>query len=85
MSLSGTTEHDLTDVVVTSDFSGNRQCGVLISNASRVFVVDARIAGNDVAGIIIQGTVGGDHCYVADCELVDNPEPVQERHGRSMS
>jgi hypothetical protein len=84
ISIGGSDDHELSNVVISGDYSRNRECGVFISHASHVRVADATIASNDVAGIIIQGADSRD-CTVTDCQIADNPTPVIERRGATIS
>jgi SAM-dependent methyltransferase len=79
LSLSGAQEHPLSNVVVSGDYSQNRECGVLVSNASNVFIVDSTIAANGQAGVVIQGKGGSTHCVIARSRVTGSPELVVER------
>jgi hypothetical protein len=85
LSLSGAGDKELTTVYATGDFSNNRQCGVLVSNATNVMLVGATISTNGEAGVIIQGKSGSAHCVVADCTLLGNPVTFVERDDASIS
>lgn len=79
VALIGGAEHPLTDVVLSGTFAENEECGVLISNASRVFVNGATVTGNRAAGVVLQGREGVSHCVMAACLIDDNPVAVVER------
>jgi SAM-dependent methyltransferase len=79
LSLSGAQEHPLTNVCASGDYSDNRECGILVSNASNVFIVDATIASNGQAGLVIQGKGGSTHCVMARSRITASPKLVVER------
>lgn len=85
LSLSGDHENELRNVCVSGDYSDNRECGLLVSNASNVFVVDATIASNQQAGIVIQGRAGSAHCVVARSTIAGSPDLVVERDGNRIA
>ncbi|HUF83041.1 MAG TPA: glycosyl hydrolase family 28-related protein, partial [Acidimicrobiia bacterium] len=85
LSLSGDGENELTNVCASGDYSDNRECGVLVSNASNVFIVDATIASNGKAGIIVQGRSGALHCVVASSRITDSPDLVLERDDNAVA
>jgi hypothetical protein len=86
LSLSGDHENELVHVSVNGgDYSDNRECGLLVSNASHVFVVDATFASNGKAGIVLQGKSGATHCVVAGCRITGSPDLVLERDGHKMA
>ncbi len=85
LSLSGDHENPLTNVSVSGDYSDNGECGILVSNASNVFIVDATIASNAKAGIVIQGKAGSAHCVVADTRITASPDLVVERDGNRVA
>ena len=79
LSLSGDHENELSNVFISGDYSDNRECGLLVSNASNVFVVGATIGGNATAGIVVQGKSGSRHCVVSDCHITGSPVLIHER------
>jgi hypothetical protein len=79
----GFTDHRAGEMLISGDFSHNRECGVFISNASNVFVVDAKIEFNDEAGVVLQGDPGAKHCLIADCTIAGSPTAIVERHASS--
>jgi len=79
LSLSGDHENELSNVFISGDYSDNRECGLLVSNASNVFVVGATIGGNATAGIVVQGKSGSRHCVLADCHITGSPVLIHER------
>jgi SAM-dependent methyltransferase len=86
LSLSGDHENPLDNVCLSGgDYSENRECGLLVSNASNVFVVDATIASNGTAGIVVQGKSGSRHCVVAGCRISGSPQLVVERDGNKVA
>ena len=85
LSLSGDHEKALTNVVVSGDYSDNRECGVLVSNASNVFLLDTTIAGNGTAGIVVQGKSGSSHCVVAGSRITGSPDLIVERDGNRVA
>ena len=85
LSLSGDHEKELKNVSLSGDYSDNRECGVLVSNASNVFIVDATIASNGTAGIVIQGKSGSRHCVVARSRITGSPDLVIERDGNHLA
>ena len=85
LSLSGDHEKALTNVCVSGDYSDNRECGILVSNASNVFIVDTTIAGNGTAGIVVQGKTGSSHCVLAKSRITGSPELVVERDGNHIA
>ncbi len=85
LSLSGDHEKPLTNVCVSGDYSDNRECGVLVSNASNVFILDATIASNGTAGIVVQGKSGSKHCVVASSRITGSPDLVLERDGNHLA
>jgi SAM-dependent methyltransferase len=85
LSLSGDHEKELTNVSLSGDYSDNRECGILVSNASNVFIVDATIAANGTAGIVVQGKSGSRHCVVANSRITGSPDLVVERDGNHLA
>ncbi|MGQ0830568.1 MAG: methyltransferase domain-containing protein [Microthrixaceae bacterium] len=85
LSLSGDHENPLTNVSVSGDYSDNAECGILVSNASNVFIVDATIASNAKAGIVIQGKAGSSHCVVANTRITASPDLVVARDGNKLA
>jgi hypothetical protein len=85
LSLSGDHENELRNISVSGDYSDNRECGLLVSNASNVFILDATIAGNGKAGIVIQGKSGSTHCVVARSRISGSPDLVLERDGNHLA
>jgi len=85
LSLSGDHDNGLRNVSASGDFSDNRECGLLVSNASNVFVLDATLSGNGTAGIVIQGKAGSGHCVVARTRITGSPQPVVERDGNRLA
>lgn len=85
LSLSGDHEKTLTNVCVSGDYSDNRECGVLVSNASNVFILDATIASNGTAGVVVQGRSGSKHCVVAGSRITGSPDLVLERDGNHIA
>src|SRR5262249_37563655 len=76
--VTGSEEHRAGDMLLSGDFSQNRGCGVFISCASNVFVIDAKIEGNDEAGVVLQGDPGAKHCLIADCTITGSPTAIVE-------
>jgi hypothetical protein len=85
LALFGQGEHPLTNVLVSGDFSDNRECGVLVFNASHVFIVDATIASNDHAGVVLQGTAASQGCVLARCRITGNPAAIRELDGNRIA
>ena len=85
LSLSGDHEHELRNVVVSGEYSDNRECGLLVSNASNVFIVDAAITANGQAGVVIQGKAGSPHCVVARSRIAGSPDLIVERDGNHVA
>jgi len=85
LSLSGDLDNELTSVCVTGDYSENRETGVLVSNASHIFVIDATIVSNLETGIVVQGRAGSRHCVVAGCRIGGSPQLVHERDGNHVA
>jgi SAM-dependent methyltransferase len=85
LSLSGAQEHPLTNVCISGDYSENRECGVLVSNASNVFIVDATIGSNGQAGVVIQGKRGSSHCVIARSCITGSPDLVVERDDNQVA
>ena len=85
LSLSGDHTNELSNVCVSGDYSDNRECGVLVSNASSVFILDATIASNGKVGIVIQGKSGSRHVVVAGSRISDSPDLVLERDGNHVA
>jgi hypothetical protein len=85
LSLSGDHEKELRNVCASGDFSDNRECGILVSNASNVFIVDATIAANGTAGIVVQGKSGSRHCVVARSRISGSPDLLLERDGNHVA
>jgi hypothetical protein len=85
LSLSGDRESQLLNVHISGDYSNNRECGVLVSNASWVFIVDATIASNGDAGVIVQGAAGSEHCVVSSSRITDSPDLLRELHGSTFA
>ena len=85
LSLSGNHEKALSKVHVSGDFSDNREVGVLVSNASNVFIVGTTTASNGSAGIVIQGRSGSPHCVVASSHITGSPDLVVERDGNHVA
>jgi SAM-dependent methyltransferase len=85
VSLTGSYEHELVNVCVTGDYSDNQECGVLVSNASNVFVIDSTVASNGKAGVVLQGGAGAEHCVLADCRITGSPELLVERDRNHFS
>jgi hypothetical protein len=77
----GSEEHHAGDILISGDFSENRECGVFVSNAANVVVIDAKIECNDEAGVVLQGAQGAKHCLIADCIISGSPTAIVERHG----
>jgi hypothetical protein len=71
----------LRHVLVTGDFSGNRETGVRIANSERVTVASATICDNGVQGVLLHGLRGARECVVAGCTIEGNPTAVVERDG----
>lgn len=85
LSLSGDHEKPLQHVSVSGDFSDNREVGILVSNASNVFIVDATIASNGTAGVVIQGKSTSAHCVIARSTITDSPDLILERDGNHLA
>lgn len=85
LSLSGDHEKALSNVCVSGDYSDNREVGILVSNASNVFLVGTTIASNGIAGIVIQGKSGSPHCVVASSHITGSPDLVVERDGNRIA
>lgn len=84
LSLSGDHENGLRNVCLTGDYSDNRECGVLVSSASSVFIVDATFASNATAGIVVEGNTGSRHCAVVGCRITGSPNLVVGRRGNHV-
>lgn len=80
VSLSGSAVKPLENVLISGDFSHNREIGIMVSNSAHVTIHQARVVGNGEAGILMQGRNGGRGVIVFDCELRDNGENVREIH-----
>jgi SAM-dependent methyltransferase len=85
LSLSGHHDRSLANVCITGDYSDNRETGLLVSNASHVFVVNATIASNGKTGIVIQGRAGSKHCVVAGSRITGSPKLFEERDGNQVA
>ncbi len=85
LALSRGHEFDLDHVLLSGDYSHNLEYGVVVSNANDVFVVDANMASNGIAGLMIQGQYGAVHCVVADCHISGSPDLVVARDRQKIS
>lgn len=79
ISLFGQADNELSNVCVSGDLSDNRECGLLVFNASNVFIVDATIASNAQAGIVLEGKGGSHHVVISGCRISGSPHLVVER------
>lgn len=80
VSLSGSAVNALENVVISGDFSGNREVGVMVSNSANVVVSGAKIRDNGTIGLLMQGRNGGTGVTVVDSDISGNPEDVSEQH-----
>lgn len=80
VSLSGSGVHALENVAISGEYCGNREVGIMVSNASHVAISDAKVKNNGDIGILFQGRNGGNYNLVYDCEVSENPVNIAERH-----
>jgi hypothetical protein len=80
VSLSGSGDNRLANVLIKGHFHDNREIGVMVSNADNVIVTDAVIENNAEVGLLMQGRNGGNGVVAYGCDIRDNGENVQERH-----
>jgi hypothetical protein len=80
VSLSGSVENALSNVLIKGRFIANTDAGVMVSNADNVAIVDSTITDNLGYGILFQGRNGGNGCVVAGCDIARNKQDVGYLH-----
>ena len=80
VSFSGDAENGLSNALVSGSYCGNREVGIMVSNASGVVIHDCDIADNGEVGILFQGRAGGRRCIVSNVRITGNPVDMEERH-----
>ncbi len=83
VSLNGSDERPIEQVVIRGSYCRNREAGVGISNASNVAVIGARIEENAEFGILIVGKSGGKNCLISDCKFLNNGAAIRRPHPSS--
>jgi SAM-dependent methyltransferase len=81
LSLSGDPDSELRNIQILGEYSDNRECGILVSNASDVWIIDVTLASNATAGLIVQGREPK-NCFVGDCRITGSPQDIVERNGK---
>lgn len=80
VSLSGSGEKALENVVISGDFSNNRDAGVMVSNSNGVAIVNSKIRNNGEHGVLFQGRNGGSRCIVHNCDVAGNGQNFGHLH-----
>lgn len=80
VSLSGSAVNELSDVLIAGRFFGNREVGIMVSNARSVVLNDCEIERNREIGVLLQGRAGGCDVMIVDCRFDENGEDISEIH-----
>ena len=80
LSLSGSIKNPMENVTVGGRYAHNKEIGILVSNASNVFIINCRVEHNPEYGILLQGRQGAIGCIVSRNVFENNGIPIGEVH-----
>ena len=80
LSLSGSGEKPLSNVLASGRFTDNREAGILVSNACDIVIFDADVMNNLGQGILLQGRNGAVRTIISDCRILANAMAIEEIH-----
>lgn len=80
VSLSGSHDNNLTDVLIHNTKTKNCEVGIMVSNSSHVFIEGCDIKTSTQSGVLLQGKKGGCDTVIANTCFKDNKQDISEVH-----
>lgn len=78
--LSGSHNYQLSNILITNSTLSDNQTGMMVSNASNIFINDCLIRNSSKEAILLQGKFGGVNTVISNVNFENNATNISEIH-----